>query len=168
MKKGLAQEGSQAPCTKWVWALLAAVLLFIWGNSLLPPSWSWRVSGVVQEAVEQVLPVEQADGQLGKPRGFTVRKLAHMSEFALLGALLALLTCAHSRRDRVALILLLGLLAALLDETIQKFTGRTSSVLDVWLDFSGVVLGLFLARLLFFLRRRRQDGSSGRPSFRES
>ena len=52
MKKGLAQEGSQAPCTKWVWALLAAVLLFIWGNSLLPPSWSWRVSGVVQEAVE--------------------------------------------------------------------------------------------------------------------
>lgn len=167
MKKGLAQEGSQAPCTKWVWALLAAVLLFIWGNSLLPPSWSWRVSGVVQEAVEQVLPVEQADGQLGKPRGFTVRKLAHMSEFALLGALLALLTCAHSRRDRVALILLLGLLAALLDETIQKFTGRTSSVLDVWLDFSGVVLGLFLARLLFFLRRRRQDGSSGQPSFRQ-
>ena len=38
MKKGLAQEGSQAPCTKWAWALLAAVLLFIWGNSLLPPS----------------------------------------------------------------------------------------------------------------------------------
>lgn len=167
MKKGLAQEGSQAPCTKWVWALLAAVLLFIWGNSLLPPSWSWRVSGVVQEAVEQVLPVEQADGLIGQVKGFTVRKLAHMSEFALLGALLALLTCAHSRRDRVALMLLLGLLAALLDETIQKFTGRTSSVLDVWLDFSGVVLGLLLARLFFLLRCRRRGGS-GRPSLRES
>ena len=76
MKKGLAQEGSQAPCTKWAWALLAAVLLFIWGNSLLPPSWSWRVSGVVHEAVEQVLPVEQADGVLGQVKGFTVRKLA--------------------------------------------------------------------------------------------
>ena len=59
MKKGLAQEGSQAPCTKWAWALLAAVLLFIWGNSLLPPSWSWRVSGVVQEAVEQVRPASE-------------------------------------------------------------------------------------------------------------
>ena len=115
MKKGLAQEGSQAPCTKWAWALLAAVLLFIWGNSLLPPSWSWRVSGVVQEAVEQVLPVEQADGVLGQVKGFTVRKLAHMSEFALLGALLALLTGAFRRRDRVALMLLLGLLTALLD-----------------------------------------------------
>ena len=163
MKKGLAQEGSQAPCTKWAWALLAAVLLFIWGNSLLPPSWSWRVSGVVQEAVEQVLPVEQADGVFGQVKGFTVRKLAHMSEFALLGALLALLTGAFRRRDRVALMLLLGLLAALLDETIQKFTGRTSSVLD----FSGVVLGLLLARLFFLLRCRRRGGS-GRPSLRES
>ena len=161
MKKGLAQEGSQAPCTKWAWALLAAVLLFIWGNSLLPPSWSWRVSGVVQEAVEQVLPVEQADGVFGQV------KLAHMSEFALLGALLALLTGAFRRRDRVALMLLLGLLTALLDETIQKFTGRTSSVLDVWLDFSGVVLGLLLARLFFLLRCRRRGGS-GRPSLRES
>ena len=125
------------------------------------------MSGVVQEAVEQVLPVEQADGVLGQVKGFTVRKLAHMSEFALLGALLALLTGAFRRRDRVALMLLLGLLTALLDETIQKFTGRTSSVLDVWLDFSGVVLGLLLARLFFLLRCRRRGGS-GRPSLRES
>ena len=86
---------------------------------------------------------------------------------ALLGALLALLTGAFRRRDRVALMLLLGLLTALLDETIQKFTGRTSSVLDVWLDFSGVVLGLLLARLFFLLRCRRRGGS-GRPSLRES
>ena len=51
------------------------------------------------------------------------KKNITLSEFALLGALLALLTGAFRRRDRVALMLLLGLLTALLDETIQKFSG---------------------------------------------
>ena len=51
-----------------LWLLLAVSLFFIWGNSLLPPSYSWRLSGLVQGAVEQVLPVEQADERLEQPR----------------------------------------------------------------------------------------------------
>ena len=46
-----------------------------------------------------------------------------------------------------------GLLVAVIDETIQLYVpGRTSSTLDVLLDFSGVVSGLFVALviLLFF------------------
>ena len=32
----------------------------------------------------------------------------------------------------------------MIDETIQAFTGRTSSVFDVWLDFSGATVGAIL------------------------
>ena len=49
--------------------------------------------------------------------------------------------------------LFFGLLVAVTDETIQLYVpGRTSSTLDVLLDFSGVVSGLFVALviLLFF------------------
>ena len=38
-----------------------------------------------------------------------------------------------------------GLLTALTDETIQLFSpGRSSQVLDVWLDFMGVLAGLLV------------------------
>ena len=141
-----------------LWTLLAAALLFIWGNSLLPPSYSWKLSGMVQGVVEQVLPVEQADERLEQPKGFTVRKLAHMGEFALLGALLGLLTGAVRRCDRVPLALLLGLSTALADETIQRFTGRTSSVIDVWVDMGGFLFGLLLTWLVMRWRSSMQDG----------
>ena len=43
---------------------------------------------------------------------------------------------------------------ALLDETIQLYVpGRTSSVRDVWIDFGGVIAGLFVALLLLLIVR---------------
>ena len=43
--------------------------------------------------------------------------------------------------------LFVGLSVAVLDETIQIFSNRGSSVLDVLLDFSGVCMGVILANL---------------------
>ena len=50
--------------------------------------------------------------------------------------------------------LLGGLATALMDETIQRWIpGRTSSVVDVWIDFAGVVAGLFVALLILLIVR---------------
>ena len=47
-----------------------------------------------------------------------------------------------------------GMATALLDETIQLYVpGRTSSVRDVWIDFGGVIAGLFVALLLLLIVR---------------
>ena len=47
-----------------------------------------------------------------------------------------------------------GMTTALLDETIQLYVpGRTSSVRDVWIDFGGVIAGLFVALLLLLIVR---------------
>lgn len=124
-------------------ALILLTLAFIWGNSLLPPEVSWAVSDAVKDLLTVLLPGGgEGTGEGSGTLGVLVRKLAHFTEFCVLGALLA----ARWRDlpgERTA-PLLLGLLAAAADETIQFYTGRTSSVFDVWIDFSGVVVGAVL------------------------
>ena len=47
-----------------------------------------------------------------------------------------------------------GLLTALTDETIQLFVpGRSGQVTDIWIDFSGVMTGLLVGRILLGLVR---------------
>lgn len=124
--------------------LIVLTLAFIWGNSLLPPEASWAVSEAVKAVLLALFPGGgEAAGEGSGLLGVLVRKAAHFTEFALLGALLA----ARQRGLLGArtLPLLGGLLAALTDESIQYFTGRTSSVFDVWLDFAGAAAGAALA-----------------------
>ena len=64
--------------------LLVCNVVFIWGNSLLPASISGAISQWLHALLQSLFPggkPSQGDGLL--------RKLAHVSEFALLGALLS-------------------------------------------------------------------------------
>lgn len=132
-------------------AILAA-LAFIWGNSLESAVESSLKSGRVRELIEPLL--ELLVGQ-GNVTDRMVRKLAHLTEFAVLGALLLLLTAAafRVRLQSVLNCQFFLLLAALTDETIQFFTGRGSQVRDVWLDFAGGTAGLLAMLLLLWLLR---------------
>lgn len=146
-------------------AILAA-LAFIWGNSLESAVESSLKSGRVRELIEPLL--ELLVGQ-GNVTDHMVRKLAHLTEFAVLGALLLLLTAAafRVRLQSVLNCQFFLLLAALTDETIQLFTGRGSQVRDVWLDFAGGTAGLLAMLLLLWLLRclfrprDRRRGSHG-------
>jgi len=134
--------------------LLILILAFIWGQSVLSADISRSESGFVLTILRPLLAI--IFGEATVTHHF-VRKLAHFSEFFLLGAtLFALLP---RRRWRLPLSAGLCLLAALLDETIQLFSGRGDQISDVWLDFSGAAAGIllcFLLRLLW-LRLRRGD-----------
>jgi VanZ family protein len=72
---------------------------------------------------------------------YFVRKLAHLTEYALLGALLARAT----RRELPAF--LLGVAYAASDEIHQHFVpGRHATPVDVAIDAVGVALGVVLYR----------------------
>ncbi len=124
-----------------VGVLLLANLAFIWGNSALPGAASSQVSG---EAMNIFGFLVKAFGPLGEK---VLRKIAHMAEFACLGLLAKTLWGLLEKRGITAPVLF-GLLAACVDETIQAFiSGRSSSVIDVWVDLLGLMLGIALALL---------------------
>lgn len=89
-----------------------------------------------------------------------VRKLAHFSEFFILGSLLTLTDKSYQRnipKDFLNL-LFLGLIIAIIDETIQLFVeGRAGMIKDVWIDFSGAFCGtcIIMLIILFFDAKKK-------------
>lgn len=83
-----------------------------------------------------------------------VRKLAHFAEFALLGFWFTLCLRVYTRHyiRHISWPLLLVLGIANVDETIQIYiANRASSVRDVWIDFSGGIVGILVALLIVIL-----------------
>lgn len=118
--------------------LLALNLIFIWGNSLLPGSVSGAVSQWLRDLLATLFPGGSADPNAGHG---LLRKLAHFTEFACLGALFAWLF--GMLRKQAIFALLCGFAAASIDETIQRFVpGRGPSFWDVLIDTSGVLTGI--------------------------
>ncbi len=137
--------------------LIALTLGFIWGNSLLPSEISSGISGSVAELVNKifgaVFPGYSPSAEAGGDG--LIRKLAHFTEFMVLGIELTVLVY-RILRSNIVLPPFCGLLAALCDETIQLFSeGRGSKVSDVWIDFAGVMVGF----LLVILISRKRSGS---------
>ena len=120
-------------------ALLIVNLAFIWGNSLLPG----EVSGAFSDWVKELLAHLFTSEDLSSSGGGVLRKLAHFSEFALLGALLTWLFAMLQKKKYLPAVC--GFLAACADETIQRFVpDRGPSVVDVGIDTCGVLTGMFL------------------------
>ncbi len=121
--------------------LIVLNLLFIWGNSLMPGSVSSAISGWVRDLLSTIFPGMGNDQQ---GHGL-LRKIAHFSEFCMLGILLRWLYSMLLCRNAAVLGLVCGLLAACVDEGIQLFVpGRNPSLIDVGIDTAGVLLGIVL------------------------
>ena len=132
--------------------LLILNLAFIWGNSLLPGSVSGAFSDWVKELLMRLLP---GGDEIGPEGGGLLRKLAHFTEFATLGILLAWMSAMRKRHGAMAL--LLGAAAACVDETIQMFVpDRGPSLWDVGIDTCGVITGMIVLHLGYFLWRKNQ------------
>lgn len=123
-------------------ALIAVNLVFIWGNSLLPGDISGEISGWVKDVILAILNLSGTGAEGGHG---LLRKLAHFSEFACLGALLCWrLGMKGETGKRLWQPVLLGvLLTACADETIQTMVpDRGPSVIDVWIDTCGGLTGM--------------------------
>jgi VanZ family protein len=135
-------------------ALIAALLAFIWGNSLLPGEDSGELSGFVGTLLQTLLPFLNLQSKQGM---HLLRKAAHFSEFAALGFSFSWLYGMLSKKRLWSMVLPLvsGAAAAALDETIQLFSpDRGPSIKDVGIDTAGVITGIAVLTLLHCLYKR--------------
>ncbi len=102
---------------------------------------SSEVSGVFVDLVIRLFRLSDDAATLNTVT-FVVRKLAHFSIFAVLGAGLYELMRSLMLKKPYIISLALGLVAAILNELQQlSSVGRTASPRDVAIDFAGVVVG---------------------------
>lgn len=81
-----------------------------------------------------------------------VRKLAHLSEFTILGGVLYTILRRYITYGTVIKTIGLGMFIASLDEFIQLFSpGRSSQISDVLIDTVGVIIGILLVKLAYYI-----------------
>ncbi len=135
-----------------------ATLIFIFSNSMKPPAESVSDSNAVKDVIATIIPPES---NLGKKILDNIRKIAHFTEYGLLGievfCIAALL--ADRRRARYLALgksLIFALVTAFIDETIQIFSSRGPMIADVWIDVGGFFTYSMLTNIAleaFFLGR---------------
>lgn len=133
--------------------LCILVVLFILGNSLLPPEVSGKISSAVGEVLASVLGEGDANQTVG---GVPVRKVGHFAEFFILGVLVILLSRVLLKEIyfRCSIVAFVGLLIPVVDETVQIFSDRGSALTDVWIDVCGYAAGVALmCAVLFFVKK---------------
>ena len=143
---------------KGIRALLLAVLMlwtvFIFARSLKSADDSTMESAFFLDLVRRFIPSASM---------YFVRKLAHFTEFFVLGCLSSAFfqRIAGEKKKPLAAgaaaASCYGLAAAVTDELLQLSSpGRSCQVSDMLLDLSGVLAAAVLSALLLFFIRRRQ------------
>ena len=133
--------------------LLVLNLALIWGNSLLSGAESGQMSGSIMEFIMELLRIP---ADFAGTVHLIIRKLAHLTEFACLSALISwhLGMVKEKKVHQIVLAVLLAMAAALVDETIQLYTpDRGPSLVDVWIDTLGAVLGMTAVQLGYHLKK---------------
>ena len=121
----------------FVIAILATVI-FIFVNSCMPPEVSANHSDKVGDIITSVIP---EDTSFGKFLIDYLRKIAHFTEYGLLGIEIALYVCVFcKRRLRLAAAsLTVPFFVGFIDESIQIASKRGPSISDVWIDIGGFI-----------------------------
>lgn len=74
---------------------------------------------------------------------FIIRKLAHFTEYLILGILISNLIHSYNKKTYISIIICI--LYAISDEIHQLFvTGRSCQILDIIIDSIGSILGIYL------------------------
>ena len=122
--------------------LVLVLLAFIWGNSVRTGSESGAMSGSILAWINGLLHLDET---CAERLHLVIRKMAHFTEFACLGALLAWLfgMMGEKKGHLICMPLFFGMMAACVDETIQVFIpDRGPSLIDVWIDTAGAAAGI--------------------------
>ncbi len=148
-----------------LWIATIAVAGMIFGFSCQDGDASMQTSSRIVEPVVRFLASHMSPMNADQASGmqmtiqFLVRKLAHLTEFTLLGFLVSCLTHSYACRHAGSLAWLIGAVYAATDELHQFLGGsRTGMWEDVLLDSVGVLVGACVASLICRkLIERQQD-----------
>lgn len=123
--------------------------LFIFHNSMYSLQQSTLQSDSVMHILNRFFAKYGYDIVLTQ---YTTRKLAHFTEYFIFGMILTITIkiCSKSISKHLFLELFLFFAIPVLDETIQlAYLGRTSSLIDVWIDFAGCCVGMGLCLFIY-------------------
>ena len=114
-----------------------ATVVFIFVNSAIPPEKSQEQSDKVSEIISTVIPPET---DIGKFIITNIRKIAHFTEYGLLGIEISLYIFIYKRKRAAwgAASASVPLVVGFTDESIQIISGRGPSISDVWIDIGGL------------------------------
>ena len=129
--------------------MMIATLAFAYVNSMLPPEESNKQSGAVGNIISQIIPPNTSIGAFVLEN---LRKIAHFTEFGLLGMELAVYVFffTENKKRWIPVSILLAFFAGFIDETIQMFTKRGPAIADVWIDFAGCLTYSLIAYLFCY------------------
>ena len=128
-------------------SLTGLIIAFIWGNSLQPAVESETLSVYLDSLVKNIFEFCHLHVSIAV-MDHIVRKSAHFTEFAIQGFLIYKSLSMFKVRHGVRTAIIIGVLTAIVDETIQlSVPGRSSQVSDVMLDTVGAATGTWISYL---------------------
>ena len=134
---------------KSCWLLVVLMVIFIFSNSAASAGTSNGMSLTVSEWIRPVLNTVGLHPETDF-LNFVIRKLAHFSEYALLGCLIAAayrIQPGSWMKSKAALLPFF--IIPVLDENLQRFSaGRSCELRDMLIDSAGMAAGMFLAIVL--------------------
>ena len=138
------------------WLLVVAWMGVIFYFSSKPANESDKQSLLIINSINQILNELSIKVQLiFEQWNFSIRKLAHLTEYAILGILLYnAFRVSRVEKNLIPYSLLICMIYAITDEIHQLFVpGRTGKIVDVGVDSLGGVLGLIFMILLMSVQR---------------
>ena len=137
---------------RWIlYIVLCLIVFFIWDNSLQNGGNSDGFSLIF---AEWLTPVAHKLGFHGNIWALNrvVRKLAHLTEFTILGGILYVILRRYIEYGTVVKTIGVGIVIASLDEFIQLFSlGRSSQLSDVLIDIVGIIIGISVVKLTYYI-----------------
>ena len=142
--------------------IIAATLAFIWIHSCMGQTESAEESGFFFDILGPFFEVFVGKGNVTE---LFIRKLAHFTEFFGLGLelmlFMKLVLISSPYVIRFINAWVFGTMCALIDETIQIFSGRGPMIQDVWLDSAGCLCGVLVMSLIVMIIDKKRSGKNG-------
>ncbi len=142
--------------------VIILVLGFILINSMLNKEFSMVVANIPKHLVQHFIPY-------GKYKWLDVflihkiRKFTHCAEFCVLEFLICCLYSAKNNKQKLLNTFYISFSIALLDETIQLFSGRKSKISDVWIDLFGACVGFLIYMICkFYINKISKEKTNGK------
>ena len=137
---------------RWIlYIVLCLIVFFIWDNSLQNGGTSDGFSLIF---AKWIAPIANKLGFYGNIWALNriIRKLAHLTEFTILGGVLYVVLRRYIEYGTVVKTIGVGIVIASLDEFIQLFSiGRSSQLSDVLIDTVGIIIGISVVKLTYYI-----------------